>query len=85
MSKHTKHINRQQQIKHIYMFTYIDRVADVSIRSSMSSSGTTYFHFDGVTSMRPEDVLATPCPCGAGYCCRIYVTSPIAISRVQEK
>jgi hypothetical protein len=37
------------------------RVADVSIGSSISSRGTAYCHFGGVTKMPPEEVLAAPC------------------------
>jgi hypothetical protein len=37
------------------------RVADVSIRSSISSSGTAYCHFGEVPNT-PEEVLAAPCP-----------------------
>jgi hypothetical protein len=38
------------------------RVADVSIKSSISSSGMAYCHFGRVTNMSPEEVLAASCP-----------------------
>jgi hypothetical protein len=37
------------------------RVADVSIGSSISSRGMAYCHFNGVTNVPSEEVLAAPC------------------------